>query len=345
MAAIVYAQNATAEQVIKNAQSRLEAILADNNITVLDRSRAEALRSAAPALEDPGSFVTAEWFVENAGKFEIKGILAIYLSAESTPGMADYFTATAHADIRFISDVDAQVTALTTTPMGAPGCPPSDGLTSDSAIINAIQRAIDNAAEKMGMQIMDPATPRSVKLDLEGPVTLASKPAPIHAKTEIKPLAAIAKLEKATWRVEEVTAAGVAPAGGLAALGGYIIDTDFHRQPQRFYGSRIHLLDLDAKREIMTLDCHPLGKKESSEKGDRKITGCTFLGSWRYLSAITGSTLFLWDTERGQLMTRIDLPSAAKSATLGLARVDQAHYLMVDDGRKSMVFKVIRKRD
>ena len=341
IAAIVYAQNKTAEQVLKNAQSRLESILTDNNITVLDRSRADALRSAAPTLEDPGSFVTAEWFVENAGKFEIKGLLAVYLSAESTPGLADYSTATAHADIRFISDADATVTALTTTPMGAPGSPPSDGLTSDSALINAIQRAIDNAAGKMGLQVMDPALPRAVKLGLQGPLPLAMK-ADALPRTEPKTLTTLAKLEKSTWKVEEPTAAATAPAGRLAALGGYIIDTDFHRKPQRLYGSRMHLLDLENRREIMTLDCHPLGKKEPSEKGERKVLGCAFLGSWRYLVAVTGSSLFFWDTERGQIMHKTDFPVALKSASIGLARDGQDNVLVIQDGKSNLAFRIIR---
>ncbi len=342
IAAIVYAQNKAAEPFLKNAQSRLESTLTDNGITVLDRSRADALRTAAPTLEDPGGFVTAEWFVENAGKFEIKGLLTLYLSADSTPGLADYHSATAHADIRFISETDARVSALTTTPMGAPGSPPSDGLTADSALINAVQRAIDNACGKMGMQLMDPVRPRAVKLDLQGPIQaqVAAKDLPM---SDPKKLAAAAKLEKAKWRAEDPTAAAHAPAGKLAALGGYIVDTDFHRQPPRFYGSRVHLVDLESNRELMTFDCHPVGKKDPGEKGDRKILACAFVASWRYLAAVTGSSLFFWDTERGQLMTKIDLPNGIASGTLGLASDGTANYLVVkESGRRQHVFKIAR---
>jgi len=64
--------------------------------------------------------------------------------------------------------------------MGAPGHPPSDGLTRNSAVINAVQRAVDNACHKLGFELIDPATPRSVRLSLDGPFSIPIELFPEH---------------------------------------------------------------------------------------------------------------------------------------------------------------------
>lgn len=341
IAAVVYAQDEVAGELVNAARSRLESILLDNGIPVLDRRRADELSTAAPSLEDPGAFVTAEWFVEHAGRFEIKGLLAMYLSAGATPGLADYYSATAHADIRFISDHDARVQSLSTAPMGAPGLPPSDGLTRSSALINAVQRAVDAAGLAMGLTVMDQARPRAVSLSLEGPVRETVKGTALPT-ADPRPLARLAVLHDQAWLKEQATAAAIAPAGRLAAVAGYIIDTNFHRHPQRLYGSRVHLIDIEAGRPLNVLDCHTVGMKQPVEQGNRDVLACGFIGSWRYLAAVTGSALFFWDTERGQLMTRIDLPQGLRRAELQLAEEGGATYLIVQDRRHQFAFKIVR---
>jgi hypothetical protein len=172
-AVVVLAMNPAAERFKKNALSRIEGILFDNAIEILDREKAEELKDVFNTLDDPGAFVTAETFVENAHKFAIHGLVAVYLSVDITRGLVGYYTATAQADIRYISEEDAKVMSLATFPMGAPGKPPSDGLTQNSAAINAVQRSIDDACVKLGLELMDPAMPRSVRLSLEGPVDVS----------------------------------------------------------------------------------------------------------------------------------------------------------------------------
>jgi hypothetical protein len=345
VAVVVFAQNETAERLCKNALSRLEGVLADNDITVLDREKAGELKDVFRTLDDPGAFVTAETFVENAGKFDIKGLAAIHLSADVRPGLADYFTATAHADVRFVSEQDAQVVSLTTTPMGAPGRPPSDGLTENSALINAVQRAVDDAAGKMGLEIMDPALPRSVQLELQGPTSPPAADWPRGKPEKDTSLGQFASLDDATWRKEEITCTAKAPGGALAAVAGYISDTDMHRRPPRLYGSRIHLVDLEMKREITALDCHPVEKKTSREKGTKKVLACTFLDNWRYLVAVTGNALFMWDTERGVLLSSLDFASPLKSAALGFVRGEEGLYVLIDArGKSRLAYRIVRKK-
>ena len=341
-AVVVMALNPAAEPFKKNALSRMENILLDNAVEVLDRDKAEELKDVFKTLEDPGAFVTAETFVENAEKFDIQGLVAVYLSVGITPGLAGYFSATAQADIRTISEQNATVEALTTFPMGAPGRPPSDGLTKNSAAINAVQRAIDDACAGLGLELLDPATPRSVMLSLKGPVPVPASLV-VESTSQSQPeLSRLAVLENRKWRGEEITCTAKAPAGGLGAVGGYIIDTDFRRRPQRLYGSRIHLIDLQAQMEISTFECHPVEKKPSREKGTKAILHCMFVRNWRYLSALTGNTIFLWDTERGNLQSAVPLDSPLEKAELSLGQAGDASFLVIQSGGKRIAYQIVR---
>jgi len=342
-AVVVYAQNPAARHFQKNALSRLESILLDNAIDVLDREKAEALKNVFNTLEDPGAFVTAETFVENSRKFAIQGLVAVYLSVDVTRGLAAYFSATAQADVRYIQQDDARVATLATLPMGAPGRPPSDGLTRNSAAVNAVQRAIDDACTELGMEIMDPATPRSVQLRLEGPLDPPPSLSLMEGAAGNDAIAGHAVLEKERWRAEKVTCTTVAQAGSLGAVAGYIVDTDFRRRPQRLYGSRMHLIDLESKQELMVFNCHAVEKSARDEKGTKQILDCMFVLNWRYLSAVTGNRLFLWDTERGLLQASILLPAPVKKAALHLAHDQDTHYLVVQSGRGQAAYAIARK--
>lgn len=343
-AVMMQAMNPIAEPFKKNALSRIEGILFDNAIEILDQEKAEELKDVFKTLDDPGAFVTAETFVENAEKFAIKGLVAVYLSVDIVKGFAGYYTATAQADIRFIDEQDARVESLTTFPMGSPGRPPSDGLTQNSAAINAVQRAIDDVCAKLGLELMDPATPRSVRLSLEGPTSVPS--ASILKTTSVSDpsLSRFAVLEKQKWRGEDITCTAKAPAGALGAVGGYIIDTDFKRRPQRLYGSRIHLIDIHGQKEIVTFECHPVEKKSNREKGTKKILACMFVQNWRYLAAVTGNNLLLWDTERGILQASLPLQSPIKKAKLSLSIKNESTYLVIETGRKQIAYRIVRKK-
>ena len=72
-AVVVYPLNPAAERFTRNALSRVEGILLDNGVDVLDREKAEELKDVFKTLDDPGAFVTAETFVENSEKLAIKG--------------------------------------------------------------------------------------------------------------------------------------------------------------------------------------------------------------------------------------------------------------------------------
>jgi hypothetical protein len=128
------------------------------------------------------------------------------------------------------------------------------------------------------------------------------------AKTENeKELWNLAPLENQAWRKEEVTCTTRSPGGGLAAVAGYIRDTDFRRRPNRLYGSRMHVVDTEAKSALLVLECSPVEIKPREEPNTKQILTAAFVADWRYLCAATGNHVFLWNTETGKLIARLPL--------------------------------------
>lgn len=338
VAVMVYTKTADASKMKRAAQNRIENILLDNGITVLDQGEADKLKDVWKRLEDPGYFVTAEDFVANASGYEIDGLIRLYLNAEATSALAGFHSATAQADIRFV-DQDANVEAYTTVPMGVPGKPPSDGLTKNAALVNAVQRAVDEAAAKTGLEIIDYAKPRTLNYALSGPVELTVKPIP-PVKSEDRAYESYADLINKTWTREEVSTSCKAASGELAAVGGYIRETSGGMR--RSYASKIHLVDLDEKKETGSFDSTT--KKKKGKKGKVKLLDCVFINNWRYLAAVTGLELFLWDTERGKLMSSVRLDRGIKDAELAHTQYSSEDYLSVLTGNGMLHYKIDRQK-
>lgn len=338
VAVMVYARTPAAKKMKRAAQNRMENILLDNGITVLDQAEANKLKDVWKRLEDPGYFVTAEDFVANASGYEIDGLIRLYLNADATSALANFHSATAQADIRFV-DQDANVEAYTTVPMGVPGKPPSDGLTRNAALVNAVQRAVDEAAAKTGLEIIDYAKPRTLSFILQGPVALDVNPI-VPQKTSDTSFEAYAELVNKTWTREEVTTRCKAPSGSLAAVGGYIRETSGGMR--RSYYSKIHLVDINDKKETGSFDSTT--KKKKGKRGKVRLLDCMFVGNWRYLVAVTGLELFLWDTERGKLMSSVRLDNGIKEAVLAHTRHNSENYISVLSGNTKVHYRISRKK-
>ncbi len=353
VAVVVYGQNAAAKKFIRVAQTRFEQLLADNGIVVLDQKKAEKLKNSWARLGDPGALITAEDFVENAGKYDISGIYRIYLGVGKTKGLASTYTATAVADIRFIGE-DATIKSFASAPMGTKGMPPSDGLTESAAVNNAIQRAVDQTAEKFGIQVMDITNPRLVKFSLK-PVSLpADGSDPLLAKgTEIvkapallsnsSEVAQYAKLQSDDWTFEEPTCIRTSPDGRMAAVGTYLMRTAFNfGRPTRDYASYLHVVDSDAKSEVETFEVS--NKDPRYQRGGSKITDCMFMQTWRYVAAVSQSHLVFADTERGVELARILFDEPFEAPVLRHLHAKDADYLAVSEGRRVLIYQVVRER-
>lgn len=340
-AVIVYPQSALAKQYARIAQARIEQILTDNGVTVLDQQQAERLKKNWKKLADPGALITAEEFVSNAGKYDIDGVYRIYLDAGLTRGLADIYTATALSDIRFLGE-DAQVSAAASPPMGAKGMPPSDGLTDSAALSNAIQRSIDMSAQTLGLKILDFANPRlfNVKLQAMSPAvsyTAESVPDKQISDKEVAPLVALKVSDN--WN-EKINFIRRSSDERMAA----VVTSMLH---QSYFDNRvqiapvIHVIDLNAKKEAIVFKTGG-GTQADKGRGD-KILDCLFVSNWRFLAAVTGSRLYLWDTERGLELSWVYLDEGIGEAVLEFGRsADKKDYLAVTSGSRKMVYQIVR---
>lgn len=336
-AVIVYPQSKLATQYSRVAQARFEQILADNGVTILDQKKSEELKKGWKKLEDPSALITAEEFVRNAGKYDIEGVYRVYVDASLTDGIAGIYTATALADIRYI-DQDAKVTSVAPSPMGSKGMPPSDGLTDAAAISNAIQRAIDLSAQQLGAKVLDFTNPRlfSIKFKQADDVKYIAPEKLPDRLDDSDPVIKLANLANGDWSSEEVTCGRKSPDAHMAVIGGYI-----RTFPERQYLSRIHLVDIVARKEVMKQNTTTSG---GSAKGGSKILDCLFIDNWRYVAAITNSKLFLWDAERGVEMSSIFMSEGISSAELDYGKIGKEGYLTIKvDGEAYRTFKIVKE--
>jgi hypothetical protein len=363
VAVMVYPTTDAAKGLAGSAQSRLEQILGENDIEVSDRDEAKKIKSIWKKLEDPGYFVTADDFVKNAGSHQLDGIVRVYLSADSAPAPGGFFSATAQADVRLI-DEDAKVQSQVSFPMGAPGRPPSDGLTVQAALLNAVQRAIDEAAGTLGLTVLEPASPRAMRFSLEGPAELPAQAGllPRDPRDLKAGYVKFAALKSGRGSFERVTCTARAPGGDVAAVGGSVqntrragiarpsvgvsgnldkpgdikvqVDNSASGVGDREFGSRVHLVDLAQQREITVFETQEVGRKARERRGSSQVLDCLFVHSWRYLAAVTGDVLSLWDTERGLNLSETVLPFGTDEATLEVLRAGEAYFLRVTGEEK-----------
>jgi hypothetical protein len=63
--------------------------------------------------------------------------------------------------------------------------------------------------------------------------------------------------------------------------------------------------------------------------------------SWRYLAAVTGDVLSLWDTERGLNLSEILLPFGTEQASLEVLRAGESYFLRVRaEGEQQAVYRI-----
>ncbi len=340
VAVIVYPQSTLAKQYSRIALARIEQVLTDNGVTVLDQKKADELKKGWKKLEDPGALITAEEFVKSAGKYAIDGVYRVYLDTALTPGLAGIFTATSLADIRFIGE-DAQIRSSASPAMGVKGMPPSDGLTESSAISNAIQRAVDSTVQAMGMKILDFTNPRLFTVRLEpmpSTETMVPEKRPA-ALSDTDPIIALANLKDSFALSEEVTCINASPDEKMVVVGGYLRKT----QGGRLYGSQVHVLDRVANKEVITFETAPVATRKAEEKGGSKILDCMFISNWRYLAAVTNSKLFLWDVERGAVMSALFFDAGINKAQLEFGKSGDKDMLAVVSENGRQVFRISRE--
>jgi hypothetical protein len=340
VAVVVYGKNAASKQYVRVAETRFEQLLNDNGVTVLDQAKAKELQSNWAKLSDPGALITAEDFVENAGKYKISGIYRIYLDVGISMGMAGIYSATSVADIRFMGE-DAKIKSAASAPMGTKGMPPSDGLTESAAINNAIQRAVDYSAGKFGFKVMDITNPRLVSYSLKNVPELSAASEEVSAPPLLannNDIVKYAKLKDDGWTSEEATCVRTAEGARMAVVGSYIVSAI---GTSRSYSSALHVVDLDAKKEVEQFTISV--KDVRYQKGGSKITDCRFLQTWRYIAAVSQSHLVFADTERGVELARIYFEDGFNKPALAHLRAGGDDYLVVSEGTRRLFYQIARE--
>ena len=340
-AVIAYAQSGLPDMVVRVAQTRVEQLLVDSGVTVLDKETVDKLKAEWESLSDPGALITAEQFIEKADKYKFDTVYRVYVNGGTTPGLGDYYTATSSVDLRIVA-ADGNTRSVSGVPMGIRGTPPSDGLTVNAALTNAVQRAVDMTLTKAGINVADPTSARTF------PITLVQDSGTVGANTTavatsspdiMRELAQSANLITGVWHNEEPTCTAMSPDKQLGAVGTY---EKLTRPPaERRYGGKVHIIDATAKREFLVLDATRLVERTRTERGTSKTLACLFLGSWRYLAAVTGSYLVLWDIERGIELSRLVLPQPVEVAGLSLRRTtDNKTHIVVQSNAQNWTYSV-----
>ncbi|MDC1286377.1 hypothetical protein N8198_00670 [Gammaproteobacteria bacterium] len=340
VAVVIYGQDPLAQKYSRAAFTRMENILLDNGVEVLDKAEVEELKDVWKQLEDPGYFVTAETFVENTEKYAIDGMIRIYLNVDVVENWGNTFSAVAAADIRFV-DNEANVEAYSSIPMGVPGKPPSDGLTRNAASVNAVQRAIDESSARLGLEIIDFARPRTMKFNLAETDAPVGETQSKRLRSDDTAFESYASKPERGGTFESFTCHDRDPAQVLGVAGGYLKITGVG---SRTYGSRLHVIDLAEGKEILLFDTSLQDRKHSWEKGVRKLQDCMFIESWRYLVALTGNHISLWDTERGINMSEILLSRGIKKGgSLDYISNGVSRFIVVRRGGKAQqFFEIVR---
>jgi hypothetical protein len=334
----VFANDASQKKYERAVQARMETVLADAGVTVLDEEKAKKLRTGWVDLADPSHLVTAEEFLKNAGKYDVKRIYRVSFNSGVTSPLGLFFTATAAVQIRVI-DADAKVQAFASSPMGLKGFPPSDALTSDAALVNAMQRGVDSAAEASGLLVSAPTIAKVI------PLTLEADPAP----PALVPLESVlvskgdgwtkgAKFfDNGGWTLEDAACKSVSDDGQMGVLGGYT-------HAKRGHGGRLHIVDIASGHETTVFNLHEIGPRLSGENGTSEPFACQFLGSWRYLIAMTGNKLSCFDVERGLETCSIGFSNGPGKGILSVWKSDTQRYVKAETDKGTSYYHIVLKK-
>jgi hypothetical protein len=327
----------------KVALARAEELLGDSNYVVLDEAKAKQLKKGWVDLADPGHVITAEEFVKRAGKYDIQKVVRVGVSVSVKPVLGLFYTATATAEFRIV-DKSAQVQAFTLDGMGTRGIPPSDGLTEGAAISNAIQRAVDGAAQRAGLTVLSPALPKAVPLVLEPVASAPPETELASASGDVaSPPAWVSsvKFAKETWRGEDAACVAVSPDGQVGAVGGYTWAVDRLGGLKRTYGGRVHLVDTGSAQEFNLHTVHAVGPREAGENSSSAPLACGFVGNWRYLVVATGNVLSCFDVERGAETCRLPLKGGISKGQLSVGRVGNNAYVALSSDKGKAYYRVV----
>lgn len=341
-------------------QARVEEILRDNRVHLVDREKADQLRSGLDELERPGALLTIERLRDLARQHAIDEIVHVGFHVALRDGLGDYFSATGEVVVRAV-DQQAGVRSSVSQTMGVVGNPPSDGVTASAAISNALARAIDDVLTRLDYRILTPADPRLIQLQLKGPLAVAGldfREFPVENDSRVGSLALV---RQETWIRERPTATARSELGNLAVLGSFISRNTVSTpsapglggmpggsprsrlegaasqsrdrvQIDRVVGARLYMIDLPNQKVLNELDTSSLIDDTERQRFRRELHHLAFLDGWRHVAGISEGQIFFWDLERGRLLSAMKLPSPIRQSRLSVARQGRQVFIGVGSG-------------
>ena len=125
----------------------------------------------------------------------------------------------------------------------------------------------------------------------------------------------------------------------MAIVGTYITQTS-RRNMSRSYGARLHVLDLEHQKEIVSFTLHEVGKRGDGENGPSKVLDCLFVSNWRFIAAATGNKLSFFDTERGLLLSEYAYPEGPDALKIQHLRRGTDDYLQLVSDKLKKAFVI-----
>jgi hypothetical protein len=294
-------------------------------------------------LEDPTVQVNPEALLELKEKYKIDYLLNFYAQFDAEPGVGDFYSATASVELRLIDAASATVISASSSPMGVVGNPPSDGFTKKSALINALQRSVDEVLGAIGIEVFAPAEPRRVRISMKPIETKPVGDIVQSSRSAVdRQIAGLASLERMTWKKETASVTAKSPDGNYGAVASYTWEHNLGSR--RHYGSRIHIIDLKTRRTPNIFDFSELGVSKRHERASKEILAALFLGSWRFLVAVNGNEIIFWDVETGRELSRIRHGEKAKKASIRYIKNADGGFLEIDLKRDTQFYKISADR-
>ncbi|MFA9218630.1 MAG: hypothetical protein ACEQSK_16220 [Sphingomonadaceae bacterium] len=342
VAVAVFANENSLQRYEKAVQGRMEELLREAGLETVDEKEAAKIKRNWADHIEPGVLMTAEEYSKRVERLNIKKVYRVSFGAGMSNAMGLFYSATGNVQVSVVGAL-AAVQSYTSKPMGVRGFPPSDALTQDAALVNALQRAVEGAAEQAGIPVLAPVTARYI------PLKLSEVPALAASATELvlaaRPTAAgwdqYAQVLSEKWRKEEPSCQSVSPDGAFGVLGTQAWDRANGRPGgERRYGGYLHVVDLGARREMTKLTLHELGLRERGENGPSAALACSFLGNWRYLIAASGNKLACFDIERGLQTCDLPVSGAPEAARLQFWQDGPKRYVQLSSDKGRQTFEL-----
>jgi hypothetical protein len=338
VAVAVFAADPAARRYERAVQTRLEEALREAGYETLDQKEAEKIKNNWTDNIEPGVLLTAEEFSKRTEKMAIDKVYRVSFTVGSSHPMALFYSATGSVQISLHGPM-AAVKSSTSKPMGVLGYAPSDALTEDAAIVNALQRSVESALEQSGVQVLAPVSARYVPLALAPVAALPADAAEMSmgSRAAAPGWDKHARVLAERWRREDPACQAVSGDGAMGVHGTYAW---IGGPLGRAHGGYLHLVDIAGAREVAKLTLHELGARDRGDNGSSAALACSFLGNWRYLIAASGNKIVCFDVERGIQTCSHAVLGAPDQAALKFWQSGARRYVVLASGKGQQTFEL-----